>query len=52
MPAAQPKRTVRKAAKESEFIASARRALIRAANNVRKENKRLGLPLIVEQKRR
>ena len=37
----------RKTHRKDDFIAPARRALSRAANKVRDENRRLGLPLII-----
>ena len=37
----------RKTQRQDDFIAPARRALRRAARNVRAENRRLGLPLII-----
>ncbi len=37
----------RKNRSKDDFIAPARRALVRAARKVREENRRLGLPLII-----
>jgi hypothetical protein len=37
----------RKAPKQDDFIAPARRAMRRAARKAREENRRLGLPVIV-----